>query len=102
MCGPIRTACLLFLIASLNACAAPGYPYGYDSYGRHQKALTGAAMGAAGGALLGGAMTQDGGGALIGGALGGVVGGLVGNSMDKQRNRHEDYRNPGRNYGYPR
>lgn len=77
--------CVLLSALTMTGCASNGYSpyYGYGSdISRHQKALAGTAMGAAGGALLGGAMTHDGNGALIGGLLGGAAGGLVGNSMD--------------------
>ena len=63
----------------LGGCAGG---YGYPTYYRHQKAIAGTAMGAAGGALLGGAITQDSDGAVVGGLLGGAAGGLVGHSMD--------------------
>jgi hypothetical protein len=57
---------------------------------RHQKALAGTAIGAAGGALIGGAATQDSDGALLGGLLGGAAGGLVGHSLDV-RQRPQPY-----------
>jgi hypothetical protein len=77
--------CVTLIALGLNGCAANGYSPYYGNGGgftRHQKALAGTAMGAAGGALLGGAMTQDSDGAVIGGLLGGATGGLVGHSMD--------------------
>lgn len=64
---------------SLGLWGCAGSPY----YAQHQRAIAGTAMGTAGGALLGGAFTQDSDGALVGGLLGGAAGGLVGHSMDK-------------------
>ncbi len=82
------TLSILLAASTLAGCAGYGSPYGYSPYGqafgRHQKALAGTAMGAAGGALLGGAMTQDADGAIVGGLLGGAAGGLVGHSMDQR------------------
>lgn len=78
--------CLVLAAFALSGCAN-GYGYGYPpSYGwsNHKKAIAGAAIGAAGGALIGGAVTRDGGGAAVGGLLGGVAGGLIGHSMDKK------------------
>jgi hypothetical protein len=46
-------------------------------------ALTGGAVGAASGAVIGGRNAGE--GALIGGAIGAVAGGLIGNSMDQQQ-----------------
>jgi outer membrane lipoprotein SlyB len=93
------TLTLLTAIATLNGCASSGgYPYGGGpDWGSHRGALTGAAIGGAGGALLGGAIGGDGRGALAGGAVGAAIGGLVGNSMDKKRERRDNYR---RGYGY--
>lgn len=71
--------CVLLIALAFGGCASG---YGYPPYYAHQRALAGTAMGGAGGALLGGAMTQDSYGAVIGGLLGGAAGGLVGNSMD--------------------
>ena len=77
------TALCVSLVASTFGGCANGY--GYPAYYNHQKAIAGTAMGAAGGALLGGAMTQSSDGAVIGGLLGGAAGGLVGNSMDNNQ-----------------
>lgn len=92
--------CVLLSAMTLGGCAANGYPpgYGYGSgFSRHQKALAGTAMGAAGGALLGGAITQDSDGAVVGGLLGGATGGLIGHSMDLNQ-RPQPYYYQG---GYP-
>lgn len=81
----------------LSACASNGYPPAYGSgISRHQKALAGTAMGAAGGALLGGAITQDSDGAVVGGLLGGATGGLIGHSMDTSQRPQPYYSG-----GYP-
>jgi uncharacterized protein YcfJ len=51
-------------------------------------ALTGGALGAGTGAIIGSASGHAGQGALIGGALGALTGGIIGNSMDQtQRDR---------------
>lgn len=105
----IHTFSLLFLVFGLVACATPGtYQSGYGNFGnvisRHRYALSGAALGGAGGALIGGAVTRDGQGALVGGALGAAAGGLIGHSMDNQSRRDayygEDYRYPNAYRGY--
>lgn len=88
-----RLACGVFTLVGavlFNGCAGTGYP---PYYQQHQKALAGTAMGAAGGALLGGAVTQDSDGAVVGGLLGGAAGGLMGHSMDKAQR-------PPQYYGY--
>lgn len=74
----------LTLAASLAGCAAPGY-YGYN-HAPYRGTVTGAAVGAAGGALLG--YAADGGygnGALVGGALGALAGGAAGYYFDQRR-----------------
>ncbi|MGZ8219224.1 hypothetical protein [Methylomagnum sp.] len=75
----------LALLVSLAGCAGPGY---YN----HRGTMAGAAVGAAGGALLG--YAADGGygnGALVGGALGAVAGGAAGYAYDQnQRERRYD------------
>lgn len=72
------------LLIGLNCVGCAAYPPYYGSgFARHQRALAGTALGAAGGALLGGAMTQDSDGAVVGGLLGGAAGGLMGYSMDR-------------------
>jgi outer membrane lipoprotein SlyB len=48
-------------------------------------ALTGGALGATAGAIIGSATGRAGAGALIGGALGAITGGIVGNAMDEQQ-----------------
>ncbi|BBL75066.1 glycine zipper domain-containing protein [Methylomagnum ishizawai] len=87
---PNRILSILACVATLSACAAPGnYGYGQPGYGG---ALTGAAVGAAGGALLG--YAADGGrgnGAVTGGALGAVAGGAVGYAMDRNQERSDPY-----------
>jgi len=92
--------CVSLGTLGLSGCATNGYPPnpGYGSgFSRHQKAIAGTAMGAAGGALLGGAITQDSDGAVVGGLLGGATGGLIGHSMDVNQ-RPQPYYYPG---GYP-
>jgi len=74
-----RVICVLISALAFGGCANG---YGYPPYYGHQKALAGTAMGAAGGALLGGAVTQNSDGAVVGGLLGGAAGGLFGHSMD--------------------
>src|ERR1700722_16994142 len=49
-------------------------------------ALTGGAIGAASGSIIGG--RNAGAGALIGGAIGAITGGLIGNSMDQQQREY--------------
>jgi hypothetical protein len=75
----------LALLASLTGCAGP-------SYYSHRGTMTGAAVGGAGGALLG--YAADGGygnGALIGGALGALAGGAAGYAYDQnQQERRYD------------
>ncbi len=97
--------CVLLSALSLSGCASDGYSpyYGYGSgFSRHKKALAGTAMGAAGGALLGGAMTQDSDGAVIGGLLGGAAGGLVGHSMDMNQRSQPYYYQDGYQQPYYR
>lgn len=83
----ILTLCAVLTSAlMLSACAGPGYSrHGYAGGFPHQNALVGTALGATGGALLGGAVTQDSDGAVVGGLLGGATGGLMGHSMDRNR-----------------
>ena len=86
--------CVSLSTLSLGGCADHGYPpgYGYGSgFSRHQKAIAGTAMGAAGGALLGGAITQDSDGAVVGGLLGGATGGLIGHSIDTRQRPQPSY-----------
>ena len=63
-------------------------------------ALTGAAIGAVGGAIIGNQSGDAGKGALLGGAAGAAAGGLIGNENQK-RNRAYYYRN-GQRYQDPR
>lgn len=89
----------LFFPILLGGCAGPGYG-GYNNY-PYRGAVTGAAVGAAGGALLG--YAADGGrgnGALLGGTLGAVAGGATGYYFDQKRNEpHYDYRPYDEGYG---
>ncbi len=48
-------------------------------------ALTGGAIGAGTGAIIGNASGHAGAGALIGGAIGALTGGVIGNAMDQQQ-----------------
>jgi outer membrane protein OmpA-like peptidoglycan-associated protein len=60
---------------------------GCATYQEHPKATTGAAVGAASGAILGNVVAGSGKrtqGALIGAAVGALAGGLIGNYMDEQ------------------
>lgn len=81
----------LALLASLAGCAGPGY---YS----HRGTMTGAAVGAAGGALLGYAADDGyGNGALVGGALGALAGGAAGYAYDQNQSRpRHDYAPPRR------
>lgn len=47
-----------------------------------QNEATGTVLGAAGGAVVGGALSRSAGGAVVGGLAGGVIGNAVGRSMD--------------------
>lgn len=81
----------LILLASLTGCAGPNY---YS----HRGTMTGAAVGAAGGALLGYAADDGyGNGALVGGALGALAGGAAGYAYD-QNQRERRYDNGYRRY----
>lgn len=103
----------LALTALLAGCAGPGY-YGYGGVGPYRNTLAGAAIGAAGGALLGHASDDGyGNGALVGGALGAMAGGAAGYALDHRANRgyrhdrqpYDGYGNgryrERRDYGYP-
>lgn len=75
---------LLMVISLLTGCAGPG---GYR-HSPYRSTMTGAALGAAGGALLGHSADDGyGNGALTGGALGAVVGGAAGYYLDQNRQR---------------
>jgi uncharacterized protein YcfJ len=89
----------LILMAVLAGCASPG-SYGYNQY-PYRGTVTGAAVGAAGGALLG--YAADGGrgnGALLGGTLGAVAGGATGYYFDQKRRDGEYQSRPYYNDGY--
>lgn len=85
----------LAFLASLAGCAGP-------SYYSHRGTMTGAAVGGAGGALLG--YAADGGygnGALIGGALGALAGGAAGYAYDQNQSRPRyDYAPPRHHHGH--
>ncbi len=76
---------LLGAVAAAAALALAGCetPYGTPNY-TGTGALAGGGVGAASGAIIGGASGNAGEGALIGGAIGAVTGGLIGHSMDEQ------------------
>jgi uncharacterized protein YcfJ len=86
---------VLALAAALTGCASTGY-HSHNDYA-YRNTLTGAAIGAAGGALLGHAADDGGRGALVGGAVGAVVGGAAGYYMDQKKKR-DSYHN--RQSGY--
>ena len=54
---------------------------------REKGALVGGGLGAASGAIIGGAVGSPGAGAAIGGAMGALGGGLVGDQLQGQENR---------------
>ncbi|MGP9822032.1 glycine zipper domain-containing protein [Salinarimonas sp. NSM] len=65
--------------ASLLACLALVLVLGACSpYSRTDRALTGGAIGAGTGAVVGGAATRSVGGALVGGVIGGAAGAIIG------------------------
>lgn len=72
---------ILALSAVVATAACSGVPSQYQQY---QYTATGAALGAAAGALVGNEI-NDGTGALVGGTAGAVVGGAIGRSYDQQR-----------------
>ena len=76
----ILTFGLTGLLIVLTGCETP--------YGEPDRtatgALTGGAIGAASGALIGSHGRHAGEGALIGGAIGAITGGLIGNAMDQE------------------
>ncbi|BBA33407.1 17 kDa surface antigen [Methylocaldum marinum] len=88
---------VLSLTITLTGCASTGY-HGHNDYA-YRNTVTGAAIGAAGGALLGHAADDGGRGALVGGAVGAMVGGAAGYYMDQKKkrdsyyNRHPNYNN---------
>ncbi len=75
-----RLISLVSLAALLGGCAAP-------LTAREKGALTGGALGAGAGAIIGNQVGHQGKGALIGGALGALGGGLVGDQMEGQDQR---------------
>jgi hypothetical protein len=85
-----RSLVALTLAASLAGCASPGgYDFGNSPY---RNTVTGAAIGAAGGALLGHVADDgNGSGALVGGTLGAVVGGAAGYALDHKEKNGSNY-----------
>jgi outer membrane lipoprotein SlyB len=57
-------------------------------------ALTGGALGAGTGAIIGSASGRAGAGALIGGVIGALTGGIIGNAMDQQQREILAQQNP--------
>ena len=88
---------VLTFTTALTGCASTGY-HSHNDYA-YRNTLTGAAIGAAGGALIGHAADDGGRGALVGGAVGAMVGGAAGYYMDQKKNRDRDlYHNRPPNY----
>jgi len=86
----IRTLLIVLTCATaLTGCASTGY-HPHENY-PYRNTLTGAAIGAAGGALLGHAVDDGGRGALLGGTVGAMVGGAAGYYMDQKKNRDSYY-----------
>lgn len=83
--GTARTAiiALASALALTTTTGCFGSPRATDTF-------AGAAIGAGGGALIGGAEGSPGTGALIGGLGGGVVGYLVGSETEHYNNRYYD------------
>ncbi|MGE0823844.1 MAG: glycine zipper domain-containing protein [Candidatus Binatia bacterium] len=73
---------ILSLTALLGGCSAPITQ-------RERSTLTGGALGAGAGALIGSAVGHPGRGALIGGALGALGGAAMGDQMEGQYQRQE-------------
>src|SRR5690349_892763 len=75
---------LLILTTATAAVLLTGcqYPNGDPNY-TGTGALTGGAIGAASGAVIGG--RNAGAGALIGGAIGAIAGGIIGSGMDQEQ-----------------
>jgi len=80
---------VLAFTTALAGCASTGY----HSHNEHpyRNTLTGAAIGAAGGALLGHTADDGGRGALVGGAVGAMVGGAAGYYIDQKKKREPYY-----------
>jgi surface antigen len=100
-----RSLTALTLTASLAGCASSGGYGGFSNY-PYRNTVTGAAVGAAGGALLGHVADDGhGNGTLVGGALGAVVGGAAGYALDhKEKNdayRGQPYYDPRPQQRYP-
>jgi len=72
------------LTAILGGCAAPITQ-------RERSTLTGGALGAGAGALIGNAVGHPGRGALIGGGLGALGGAAIGDQMEGQYQRQESH-----------
>jgi len=75
-----RLVSLISLAVLLGGCAAPLTT-------REKGVLTGGALGAGAGAIIGNQMGHQGKGALIGGAIGALGGGLVGDQLQGQEQR---------------
>jgi outer membrane lipoprotein SlyB len=73
--------CGVALVILAVGCETPEGGYDRTATG----ALTGGALGAGTGAIIGSQSGHAGGGALIGGALGALAGGIIGNAMDQQQ-----------------
>ena len=83
--SPPRLPRWVVLTLTLTFALGAGWLTGCEGMTRTQKgALTGTAVGAGIGALLGQKSGHAGRGALIGGAVGALSGGLIGNYMDRQ------------------
>ena len=79
-----RVISILSLTALLGGCAAP-------ITHRERSTLTGGALGAGAGALIGSAIDRPGRGALIGGGLGALGGAAIGDQMEGQYQRQETH-----------
>lgn len=86
-----RSLTALTLAVSLAGCASSGGYGGFSNY-PYRNTVTGAAVGAAGGALLGHVADDGrGNGTLVGGALGAVVGGAAGYALDHKEQNGSNY-----------
>ena len=79
-----RLISVFALTAILGGCAAPITQ-------RERSTLTGGALGAGAGALIGNAVGHPGRGALIGGGLGALGGAAIGDQMEGQYQRQESH-----------
>jgi len=77
-----RVISILSLTVLLGGCAAPMSQ-------REKSTLTGGALGAGAGALIGSAVGRPGRGALIGGGLGALGGAVIGDQMEGQSQRQD-------------